>query len=85
MYKFHNNVLPAAVHSFTKVTSVHNYNARFAAKHSYYLPYARNNYGKFNTRFQRPSLWNTLNDNVKISSSISVFEKRLKNQYFERY
>ena len=43
MYKFHNNMLPAAFHSFfTKVTSVHNYNTRFAAKHSYYLPYARN-------------------------------------------
>ena len=33
MYKFHNNVLPAAFHSFfTKVTSVHNCNTRFAAK-----------------------------------------------------
>ena len=39
MYKFHNNVLPAAFHPFfTKVTSVHNYNTRFAAKHSHYLP-----------------------------------------------
>ena len=45
MYKFHNNVLPAAFHSFffTKVTSVDNYNTRFAAKHFYYLPYARTN------------------------------------------
>ena len=44
MYKFHNNVLTAAFHSFfTKVTSVHNYNTRFAANHSYYLPYAMAN------------------------------------------
>ena len=45
MYKFYNNMLPAAFHSFlTKVTSVYNYyyNTTFAAKHSYYLPYARN-------------------------------------------
>ena len=35
MYKFHNNVLPAAFHSFfTKITSVHNYHTRFAAKHN---------------------------------------------------
>ena len=35
MYQFHNNVLPAAFHSFfTKVTSIHNYITRFAAKHS---------------------------------------------------
>ena len=86
MYKFHNNVLPAVFHSFfTKVTSVHNYNTRLAAKHSYYLPYARTNYGKFNIRFQGPSVWNTIDHNVKISSSISVFKKRLKDHYFERY
>ena len=86
MYKFHNNVLPAAFHSFfTKVTSVHNYNTRFAAKHSYYLPYARTNYGKFNIRFQGPAVWNAIDDNVKLSSFISVFKKRLKDQYVERY
>ena len=86
MYKFHNNVLPAAFHSFfAKITSVHNYNTRFAAKPSYHLPYARNNYGKFNIRFQGPSVWNDIDDNVKSSSFISVFKKRLKDQYVERY
>ena len=86
MYRFHNNVLPAAFHSFfTKVTSVHNYNTRFAAKHSYYLPYARTNYGKFNIRFQGPSVWNAIDDNIKVSSSISIFKKRLKEQYLKRY
>ena len=68
MYKFHNNVLPAAFHSFfTKVTSVHNYNIRFVAKYSYYLPYARTNYDKFNIRFQGPAVWNAIDDNVKLS------------------
>ena len=71
MYKFHNDVLPAAFHSFfTKVTSVHNYNTRFAAKYSYYLPYARTNYGKFNIGFQGPAVWNAIDDNVKLSSFI---------------
>ena len=57
MYKFQNNVLPAAFHTFvTKVTSVHNYNSRFAAKPSYYLPYASTNYGKFNIQPQGPSV-----------------------------
>ena len=86
MYKFHNNVLPAAFHSFVaKVASVHNYNTRFAAKHSYYPPDARTNYGKFNIRFQGPSVWNAIDDNVKSSFFISVFKKRLKDQYVERY
>ena len=35
-------------------------------------------------RFQGPSVWNTTDDNVKLSSSISVFKKRLKDHYFER-
>ena len=35
MYKFHNNMLPAAFHSFfTKVTSVQNFNTRFAASYT---------------------------------------------------
>ena len=59
--------------------------SRFAAKHSYYLPYVRTNYGKFNIRSQGPSVWNTIDDNVKLSSSISVFKKHLKDQHFERY
>ena len=58
MYRFHNNVLPVAFHSFF---SYHGdkcsyYNTRFAAKHSYYLPYARTNYCKFNIRFEGPSV-----------------------------
>ena len=83
-----NFIMCCRLHSIlfcTKVTSIHNYNTRLAAKHSYYLPYARTNYGKFNIRFQGPSVWNTIDDNVKLSSSISVFKKRLKDQYFERY
>ena len=67
-YKFHNNVLPVAFHSFcTNVTSVHNYNTRLAAKHSCYPPYVKTNYGKFNIRFQGPSVGNTINDKVKLS------------------
>ena len=86
MYTFHNNVLPAAFHSFFyQGNKCSCYNTRFATKHSYYLPYARTNYGKFNIRFEGPSVWNTIDDNVKLSSSISVFKKRLKDHYFERY
>lgn len=38
----------------TIVTNVHNYNTRLAAKKSYYLPYLRTSYGKFNMQFQAP-------------------------------
>ena len=43
MYKFHNQLLPTAFHSFfTKVTNIHKYNTRLAAKQSYYLPFEVN-------------------------------------------
>ena len=68
---------------FTKVTSVHNnYNTRFVARHSNYVLYAGNNFDKFHICFQGPSVSNTIDGNVKLSSSISVRKKRLKDQYF---
>ena len=61
-----------------------NYNTRFTAKQSYYLPFVRTNYGKFNIRFQGPSIWNSIDYDIKLSS-ISMFKKKLQVQYFERY
>ena len=69
MYKFHNELLPIAFYSFfTRVTNIHtcNYNTRFAAKQSYYLHFVRTNYGKFNIRFQGPSIWNSIDDDKVI-------------------
>ena len=81
MYKFHNQLLPTAFYSFfTKVTNIHNYNTRLAAKQSYYLPSVRTNYGKFNIRFQGPSIWNSIDKDIKSSSkatSSSIYTKIL--------
>ena len=77
MYKFHNQLLPTAFHSFfTKVTNIHKYNTRLAAKQSYYLP----NYGKFNIRFQGPSIWNCIDKDIKLSSK-AMFKKKHSSQY----
>ena len=85
MYKFQNELLPIAFYSFfTRVTNIHNYNTRLAAKQSYYLPFVRTNYGKFNIRFQGPSIWNSIDDDIKLSS-ISMFKKKMQVQYLERY
>ena len=85
MYKFHNELLPIAFHSFfTRVTNTHNYNTRLAAKQSYYLPFVRTNYGKFNIRFQGPSIWNSIDDHIKLSS-VSMFKKKMQVEYLERY
>ena len=74
MYKFQNQLLPTAFHSFfTKVTNIHKYNTRLAAKQSYYLPFVRTNYGKFiNTRFHGSSIWNCIDKDIKLSSKSNV-------------
>ena len=85
MYKFHNELLPVAFHSiFTRVIIIHNYNTRLAAKQSYYLPFVRVNYGKFNIRFQGPSIWNSIDNDIKLSS-IAMFKKKMQVQYLESY
>ena len=85
MYKYHNELLPIAFYSFfTRVANIHNYNTRLAAKQSYYLPFVRTNYGKFNIRFQGPSIWNSIDDDIKLLS-ISMFKKKMQVQYLERY
>ena len=84
MYKFHNQLLPTAFHSFfAKVTNIHKYNTRLAAKQSYYLPFVRTNYGKFNIRFQGPSIWNCIDKDIK-SSSKAMFKKKIQAQYLKK-
>ena len=84
MYKFHNQLIPTFHSYFSRVTNVHSYSTSFAAKQSYYTPYARTNYGKFNVRFKGPSIWNTIENGMKMSS-MATFKKKLKQQYMDKY
>ena len=78
MYRFNNSLLPSAFDAFfSKVSEIHHYNTRSAAKQSYYLPKARTNYGKFNIRFQGPKIWNSIDDKIK-AVSLSQFKSKLK-------
>ena len=84
MYKFHNQLLPTAFHSFfTKVTNIHKYNTRLTAKQSYYLPFVRTNYGKFNIRFQGSSIWNCIDKGIKLSSK-AMFKKKKSSPIFKK-
>ena len=69
---------------FTKITQIHSYNTRLAAKQSYYLPKARTNYGIFNIRFQGPSVWNSIDEDIK-SSSLSLFKKKMKQHLIKDF
>ena len=76
MYKYHNQLLPPVFISFfTKITQIHSYNTRLAVKQSFYLSKARTDYGIFNIRFQGPSVWNSIDEDIK-SSSLSLFKKK---------
>jgi hypothetical protein len=85
MYKFHNNRLPSVFCDFfISVNKIHKYNTRLASKQSYYLPKARTNYGIFNIRFQGPTVWNSVDENLK-SCSIALFKSKMKQSFLEHY
>ena len=85
MYKYHNQLLPSVFNSFfTKISQIHTYNTRLGAKQSYYLPKARTNYGIFNIRFQGPSVWNSIDEDIKLSS-LSLFKKKMKQHFIKDY
>ena len=69
---------------FAKITQIHNYNTRLPSKQSYYLPKTKTNYGIFNIRFQGPSIWNPIDGDIK-SSSLSLFKKKMKQQFIKDY
>ena len=81
MYRFKNCLIPPVFDAFfSKVSDIHHYNTRSAAKQSYYLPRVRTNYGKFSIRFQGPKIWNSIDDHIK-SASFAQFKTNLKHSY----
>ena len=85
MHKFYQQLLPSVFDNFfVDVRDLHTYNTRFAAKHSYYVPKVRTNFGKFSIRFQGPKVWNSLEKNIK-AYSISLFKKNIKQNLLDCY
>lgn len=69
MFDYYSCSLPSTFdHFFIPVNKVHSYNTRLASKKSYKLQAVRTNYGKFSIRFQGPSIWNKLDENLKLLS-----------------
>ena len=85
MHEFHQNLLPSVFDNFfVDVRDLHTYNTRFAAKHSYYFPKVRTNFGKFGIRYQGPKVWNSLEKNFK-SYSVSLSKKKMKQNILDCY
>ena len=80
LYNFHAKMLPVAFNNFFQtVASKHHYNTRLSARSSYFIPYVRTNYGKFNIRYRGAKIWNSIDEQTK-SLSIASFSKKIKKE-----
>ena len=85
MFQYYHNLLPKAVDNyFTVIYSKHNYNTRLASESTYYIDQVRTNYGKFNLHFSGPSIWNSLDEELK-SLSLRLFKQNLTKQFLLYY
>ena len=61
--------------TITLASSRHSYNTRFAAQCNFSRPNARTNYGTQTFLFASSKIWETVDNKIKQSKSISVFKK----------
>ena len=86
MYKYMNRVLPACFNSFFTLTSnVHSYNTRSTARKNLYVNYTRTTLSKSGVVQRGTRYWNSLDDSLKSSPSISMFAKKLKTYLITAY
>ena len=85
MYNYTKSNIPNAFNSFfTAVNKRHAYNTRLASKSSFEFPKVRTNYGKFNTRFLGPKVWNGIDESLK-NLSYRGFKREHKTQFLILY
>ena len=70
---------------FTPVNLQHNYRTRLASKSSFSLPKARTKYGKFSIRFAGTQIWNSVDESIKKTTSISNFKIQMKQFLINLY
>ena len=71
---------------FVPLTSVYNYNTRKASKGDMYVSGINTTlYSKRTAKYTGTILWNNLNINIRHSSSLNIFIKRLKDFYLATY
>ena len=65
------------------IDQVHNYNTRNSK--AFYVPSRRTNFSKFSVNYQGFMLLNTSNSDIRNSSSIFIFQAKLKSSIFSGY
>ena len=85
MHQFFIGKLPKIFDSFfIKTSDKHNVNTRFATRTTFYVPKIRTNYGKFNIRYNGPTLWNETDERFKILTPYS-FKRELSLHFINLY
>ena len=84
MYSCKNSFLPPKFNNnFSQSNQFHSYNTRNSQ--AYRLPYCRTNTKKFSPFFQGPKFFNSLDNEVINSQSLSSFKKKLKIKLLSKY
>ena len=56
----------------------HNYNTRFASNLNFVRPKVKTNYGKHTFQFEASKIWESIDLEIKRSSSFKIFKKKYK-------
>ena len=84
MYSCQNSFLPPRFkNNFSQSNQFHSYNTRNSQ--AYCLPYCHTNTTKFSPFFQEPKFFNSLENEVINSQSLSSFKKKLKIKLLSNY
>ena len=67
-----------------KVSNIHAYSTRLAARQTCSLPSVRTNYGKLDLRFIGAKIWNTISDDKKRMPKYS-FKEAIKSNLLNSY
>ena len=71
VFSYENKKLPYKFQEmFTLNSQIHNYNTR--SKHSLHIPPVRTNYRQFSIRYQGPTLFNSLSNEIKQNASLAI-------------
>ena len=86
MYKAINNLAPDYITSYCISSSINQRRStlRSADKGNLIEPKTLTEFGKRSFAFAGPHLWNKLQINIRQSSSVDIFKKRLKTFLFDK-
>ena len=79
MFSFNHSLLPPKFNDYFSLNKqVHNYATRYA--NDFHFPFCRTNLRRFSASFQAPTYYNSLENDIKESSSLHSFKTKLKKK-----